>query len=395
VQGVPGATGATGATGPAGNYQTGPGLVINAGTTPPTIDVATPYVPASGGVIGHTATPTANALLINDTAGVPQPGATGTGHLVLASEASAQLFIDSYNTNTGLGSYTVYRRARGTAAAPAVLQSGDLIGSTFFEGYNGAPYVASIAINGVATQTWTGTAAGSQLQFQTTPTGSTSVVNSLVLNGNLATFSGNVTMAGADFAMNGNAKTIESDPPGAGGYVKLYGADSGANPCIWLNSLNGQAYDSAVHNFRAAAAGALRLVIDATGTKNISGTWLTISDTRAKENIEPYTAGLSEVLALDPIRYDLIADDWRGQGHIGFAAEDVAKVMPELCSTTEASVAGEVVELQTVAPTGVVFALVNAVKELSAGFNTLDDAIKDMSRRLDALEGGSTLEGKR
>lgn len=49
--GPQGPTGATGPTGPAGTYQTGPGLSLNTGTTPPTIDVATPYLPLAGGTL--------------------------------------------------------------------------------------------------------------------------------------------------------------------------------------------------------------------------------------------------------------------------------------------------------------------------------------------------------
>jgi hypothetical protein len=52
---VAGPTGPTGATGATGNaaYQAGPGLTINAGTTPQTIDVVTPYLPLSGGTINN------------------------------------------------------------------------------------------------------------------------------------------------------------------------------------------------------------------------------------------------------------------------------------------------------------------------------------------------------
>jgi hypothetical protein len=39
----------TGPSGPPGQFQSGPGLTINYGTTPPTIDVVTPYLPLTGG----------------------------------------------------------------------------------------------------------------------------------------------------------------------------------------------------------------------------------------------------------------------------------------------------------------------------------------------------------
>jgi hypothetical protein len=49
--GATGPQGPTGATGPAGTYQTGPGLHLDTSTTPPTIDVATPYLALSGGTV--------------------------------------------------------------------------------------------------------------------------------------------------------------------------------------------------------------------------------------------------------------------------------------------------------------------------------------------------------
>jgi hypothetical protein len=315
------------------------------------------------------ASPAARSIVINDTATQPQAGFATTGRLFVASEsASPALFLDGYNQLPTLA----LRRARGTAAAPAALQQFDNIAVMYASGYTGSAYAAGANPMIVqTTENWTAGANGYETVFQTIPAGATASVNSLILNGNSATFSGNVTMAGADFAMNNNAKSIESDPAGAGGYVKLYGPDSVTNPTIWLNGLNGQAYDSAVHNFRSAAASQLRMVINATGTQNISGTWGTISDTRAKANIEPYDAGLQAILALDPIRYDLIADEWKSEGHVGFAAEQVVGVLPHLCGTMQVKLGGEDVELQTVAPTGVVFALVNAVKELKAEIEAL------------------------
>lgn len=53
------------------------------------------------------------------------------------------------------------------------------------------------------------------------------------------------------------------------------------------------------------------------------------------------------------------------------AAEEVAKVLPELCGTATAKLKGKDTELQTVAPTGVVFALCNAIRELKAEIDNL------------------------
>jgi hypothetical protein len=89
-QGPTGATGATGAQGP--NWQVGSGLALNTGTTPNTIDVATPYLALTGGTMTglltlsgtptsglHAATKTYVDAIINPTVPTRQVFTTGSG----------------------------------------------------------------------------------------------------------------------------------------------------------------------------------------------------------------------------------------------------------------------------------------------------------------------------
>jgi hypothetical protein len=56
------------------------------------------------------------------------------------------------------------------------------------------------------------------------------------------------------------------------------------------------------------------------------GAYVNISDVRTKTNIEPATAGLEAVLALNPVKFKRIAS---GAREVGFVAQDVQAVLPD------------------------------------------------------------------
>jgi hypothetical protein len=97
------------------------------------------------------------------------------------------------------------------------------------------------------------------------------------------------------------------------------------------------------------------------------------SDIRLKENVRPIHYGLDTIMALRPIQFDWIAEK---RHDIGFSAQDVQKLIPEIVEVWEADpdVEGQ---LDTLAlrKDALTVVLVKAVQELTA--------------RLEILEGGS------
>jgi hypothetical protein len=179
------------------------------------------YLPLTGGTIGvqPVTGPGPNALLINDTATQPQPNADNP-KLWLASETLAAVSIDNYGASAV---QLKMRHARGTAAAPTAVQNGDNLAVLGAIGYGTSfttTYSASITFG--ATETWTGSANGTNLQLATIPTGTNAAINSLVLAGNAATFSGTVAAPGgivgvtngssAAAGMVGELQTASSTP---------------------------------------------------------------------------------------------------------------------------------------------------------------------------------------
>jgi hypothetical protein len=132
-----------------------------------------PTVTVTGNILDfpHTKLTGAGVLTLNTTsAAAPTPVANTILHVVGSNNAELQ--IDS--TGTGGDSSIQIRHARGTAGTPSALQSGDLIGGVGYAGYGATGYSSGrAAVLGYTRENWTDAAQGANLEFQTTPTGST------------------------------------------------------------------------------------------------------------------------------------------------------------------------------------------------------------------------------
>lgn len=104
-------------------------------------------------------------------------------HLQGADSKLTALTIDSYGTNPGLGSSIIGRRAQGSAASPAATKANDAVFLIGARGYQTTTNAFSTgpraAISMHAAENFTSTAQGMYLSFQTTPIGSTTMVERL------------------------------------------------------------------------------------------------------------------------------------------------------------------------------------------------------------------------
>ena len=98
-----------------------------------------------------------------------------------------------------------------------------------------------------------------------------------------------------------------------------------------------------------------------TGTLNSSGNFIDASDAAYKTDINPISYGLDTVLSLLPKSYKLIANDKPG---IGFIAQEMEKIIPEIVSGEEGSKGISYGQLTAV--------LVKAIQELSAKVAALE-----------------------
>jgi hypothetical protein len=110
--------------------------------------------------------------------------------------------------------------------------------------------------------------------------------------------------------------------------------------------------------------------IDASGTYNVSGSWLTFSDRAVKTGVTPYTAGLDAINQLEPVSYTYTsAVEQTNITRYGLIADDVAPVLPEMVGSG-VTPGGET--LATLAPGHLTWVMLNAIKELSAKVSSLE-----------------------
>ena len=103
------------------------------------------------------------------------------------------------------------------------------------------------------------------------------------------------------------------------------------------------------------------------------------SDRKLKENIRPLENSLDKVLTLEGVKFDW-KDDKRDNDQLGFIAQDVEKVLPELVKEVETlKVEGETHKV--VNYDGVVPVLVEAMKEQQKLINRLEERIKELENK--------------
>lgn len=166
-------------------------------------------------------------------------------------------------------------------------------------------------------------------------------------------------------------------------YVRFYadtyiGYDSG-------QAFVGNATSSAVV-WRRPSAGINYMKVNDGSTLRVQslggGNWASISSTsgwaagtsdiRLKENVAPISYGLDTILALRPIEFDWIKEK---RHDIGFSAQDVEEIIPEIVEIWKADPANEgEIDTYAMRKDALVAVLVKAVQELAARVQTLEGA---------------------
>ena len=178
---------------------------------------------------------------------------------------------------------------------------------------------------------------------------------SLLQSDNMLTIEGNGS--GAGNAMMDIRNTSTSDTCGCIALSKGSTTTSSANRFIWFFT----------NNF-----GTNMGAIGGNGVNNVQ--FVSSSDERLKENIQPITGSLDKVLALNPVSFD-----WKESGEhreAGFVAQEVEKVLPEYVNTEDD-------EMKTKSITG----------GMTAGYiAVLTKAIQEQQEQIDALKAKLEIE---
>ena len=333
----------------------------------------------------------ANRLVL-DAGGADVTGdVQASGKLIAGNDANCYLFSD--------GTTKVFQV--GTVAALQYNATGNtwnFTNSPNISGINGLTAAnISATVNIAATGTVT---AGTSLHAGTSVNGA-----SLTVTGN-SNANVHVGAAGAWFVTNG---TFSASPAGDYRYLQFNGANWSIRHTLSTGEFmflrNGAAWmylrgsdGVMIHGFQAFKPG--------------GGPWADSSDSRIKNVIGDYESGLDEIKALRPVRYTFKGNETDGEAandipgleseedgeekteptvpyknsphyeaatagteYVGLIAQEVEQVMPGMVKQREAYIDGQpVTDLRDLDTGPLIFALINAVKELTAKVEALEAA---------------------
>lgn len=359
---------------------------------------------AQGVVIGNgAADPGQGGLTIN--AGPNPPQAVPVPAQLLISNEGAPptlVGIDQYGTSNP----AIYgRRARGSAASPTAVQTGDVLFAVSAQGwgatsFNGAAATAALIF--AATENYTDAARGSSIRFATTPNGTASNAEAMRIDN-----TGNVGIGtaapGARLDVYGSAiaqTPIRVGYPGTTVFGRWYVDQNGTGLFTTAAQTgHGLFLNELLTQCTLRISGTERLTVDGSGGLTITGSnaikpgggsWAAPSSREFKSGVAPYPRGLLDVLALNPVAYNYNGKGGlpTGRRYAGLIAEEVEPVMPEIVGEMSIRTSSPHAEehdylaVQTIDPSDLVFALINAVKELN-------DQGKEMRAKIAALESAT------
>ena len=145
---------------------------------------------------------------------------TGTLLQMTAQDGqSARLSMDTFGGTTNTYGLIAGRAARGTVTAPTATQSGDTLFRISVQGYGTTDFVSSIGrIALAAKQTFTDSAAGTEVVFQTTPLNSTTIGTSAKIDDTGLVLTGTTNVNSGITFRDGTRLKYFPSPVGKAGY---------------------------------------------------------------------------------------------------------------------------------------------------------------------------------
>jgi Chaperone of endosialidase len=164
---------------------------------------------------------------------------------------------------------------------------------------------------------------------------------------------------------------------------------------LWQNSTNAVSINNSVSGGYCIVQNDGSFAIgSATAYKSGGGSWTATSDERIKTVVGDYETGLASILRLNPVVYAYKGNDTptgeveeqhapysasphyqdakAEKLHVGFVAQDLAEIFPDMVSEREGFIDGKkVTDLKSVDTSSLIYALVNAFKELKQELDEL------------------------
>jgi len=165
----------------------------------------------------------------------------------------------------------------------------------------------------------------------------------------------------------------DTNTSGSNNTLVGYNADVGSNNLTNATAIGANAVVATSNTIRLGAAGIAYVKSDAQYESS--------SDRRLKENIVKTSYGLEEVLKLNPVNYRFISN---GLNQIGFIAQEVQPLLPEVVTGTEGDI--EKGETLGITYSSLIPVLTKAIQEQQQQLEAQQKLIQSLLERLETLE---------
>lgn len=147
------------------------------------------------------------------------------------------------------------------------------------------------------------------------------------------------------------------------------------------------------HNWEYRVSGAdgdLRLYYDGVyrGEFKSDGSYHSTSDARLKTNITPLASTLDKLMQLKPVSYEMIHKNPSHKKSIGFIAQEVQNIFPELVTVLKDTANGykNISDLHAINYSGFSVLTIKAIQEQQAIIDKQQQQIKSLEEKLSAIE---------
>ncbi|WPU64939.1 tail fiber domain-containing protein [Peredibacter starrii] len=354
--------------------------------------------------------------------------------LDINSSSSFQQRISHYSNNDYDGAAIMMVRGRGTYDTSTAVQNSNTIGGMYFRAWDGSnASTTTAAMEVMSTENHSATNKGSKIFFQTTPNGTNSRMERMVINHNgnvgigVTNPSTKLEVSGEITATTVSATTMYANGLAVNGVNSMSGVMSIRNTAAdglsgaiftdqaaaqkgFIGHINSGASGYPVNSITMMGAGVpVVLAVDSSAKVTVSGALVDIatnlnlasgkvlainstpicsaagctssSDRRLKRDIHPLHDSLLKITQLKGVQYYYIDTQNFGEQHqVGVIAQDVEKVFPEVVKTDPKT------GLKSVAYDHLVAPIIEAIKELHTKVMALVTASDKHSREIASIK---------
>ena len=187
------------------------------------------------------------------------------------------------------------------------------------------------------------------------------IILGTALTGTSATFSSSLTAGAGNFELL-KIQGATVDYRGLSLYYSASAPDGAARAWqIAPNYIANGRLDFLISSSNSTAPTTSKGYIDGT-----TGAYVAVSDLRAKKNIVDCSYGLTEIMAMRPVIYNMIEEKDGDAKHLGFIAQEIKEIVNEAVSSTSSEE-----ELYGLDKSGLIPILVKAIQELKAEIDLL------------------------